>query len=32
MEEILTGENKPEIIDSELDNILPVKNLNGGKN
>ena len=29
MEEILTGENKPEIIDSELKNVLPVKTLGG---
>lgn len=31
MEEILSGDEKAEIIDSELKNILPVKNL-GGKN
>ena len=30
MEEILSGENKPELIDSELENILPVKTLKGG--
>ena len=27
MEEIFTSENKPELIDSELENVLPLKNL-----
>ena len=32
MEEIFGDGNKPTLIDSELDNVLPVKTLNGGKN
>ena len=31
MEEIFGSETKPELIDSELENILPVKNLNGAR-
>ena len=32
MEEIFGANVKPELIDSELKNILPIKDLNGGKN
>ncbi|MCQ2583370.1 MAG: FtsH protease activity modulator HflK [Treponema sp.] len=32
MEELFGGEVKPELIDSDLKNILPIKELNGGKN
>lgn len=32
MEEVFGGTTKPELIDSELKNLLPIKDLNGGKN
>lgn len=32
MDEIFNSETKPEVIDSELSNFLPIKNLDGGKN
>src|SRR5574344_700488 len=32
MDEIFGSDKKPDLIDGQLDNILPVKNLTGGKN
>lgn len=32
MDEIFGSEKKPELIDSELDNLVPIKNLKDGKN
>lgn len=32
MDEIFGSEKKPDLIDGQLDNVLPVKNLTGGKN